>query len=182
MISSEFKSTFERFVDCIDKLPANKLPEGKIGGPVAFLRQVRRDGAIEDLRDAQTESQAGNMEDAWVHLVKAAEAVGYLCGVNEADWLSAPEQGVIELLRKNGGLGGTSKGQNGERKRDAAAKALIEAAPNGKWPSKAAFELKYHSIVKKVPGFSDTDYQRRKMLSRPDIKATLTSDSKRKRG
>lgn len=162
MTTSEFESSFDRLTNCIDE-----LPEGKSGGPSAFFRQVYLEGAAGDLMDAQAESQAGNVEGAWLHLVKAAEAVGYLRGVSEANWLNAPEQRVVELLRKNGGLGGTTKGRNSERKREEAAKALIAAAPKGKWPSKAAFDLQYHNIVKKIPGFSDTDYQRRKMLIRP---------------
>lgn len=74
MTTSEFESSFDRLTNCIDE-----LPEGKSGGPSAFFRQVYLEGAAGDLMDAQVESRAGNVEGAWLHLVKAAEAVGY-CG------------------------------------------------------------------------------------------------------
>lgn len=177
MTSSGFKFSFEYLVNCFDELP--EMEEGT--GPAAFLKRGALRGAAEDLRDAQVKSEEGRMEDAWGHLVKAAETIGYLRGTDTAKWMNGPERGVVELLRKNGGLGGSTKGRNAEQKRDEAAKALIAAAPNGKWPSKAAFDLQYHNILKKVPGFSDTDHQRRKIMSRPDIKATLPADTRRKR-
>jgi hypothetical protein len=176
MISNDFESSFDYLVNSIDK-----LPELTKGGPSAFLWEVHLEGAIGCLKDVRAESQAGNMEDAWLLLVKAAETIGYLRGLSEANWLSAPEHDVVELLRKNGGLGGSAKGRNAEQKREEAAKALIAAAPNGRWPSKAAFDLQYHGIVKKVPGFSDTEHQRRKLMNRCDIKATLSSSIGQKR-
>lgn len=174
-------TVLQRSLDLFD-LQLYNLSEYDAGVENSFLDLEGFKTAVEHLKTARAESAAGNFEASWLQLVDVAEMVGKLNGVIEVSAQGTSKAQVKELLTINGRKGGITRGQKVEKKRDEAAKALIEAAPNGKWPSKAAFELKYHSIVKKVPGFSDTDYQRRKMLSRPDIKATLTSDSKRRRG
>lgn len=121
----------------------------------------------------------GQREVAWFYLVEAALEMGRHRGIRDANFRNSPEQGVASLLRKNGMAGGNAKGRNAENKRNEAAKALIDVAPNGKWPSKAAFDLKYHAIVKSVPGFSNTDHQRRLLMQRSDIRATLPVSAKR---
>lgn len=161
------------------KSAINELPRYENDDVASFLAGNRYEQAVELLNTAYGKNQARETEAAWFALVKAAQVIGYLHGLNEISELNTPEQGVIELLRERGRTGGNKKGQNGELKRDQAAKALIAAAPNGKWPSRTAFEMKYHSIVRTVPGFSDTEHQRRKIMSRPDIKAALPISPKR---
>ena len=161
------------------KYDINDLPHYGNDDVASFLAGNRYEEAVELLDTAYVKNQAGEAEAAWFALVKAAQVIGYLSGLNEISELNTPEQGVIELLRERGRTGGNKKGQNWELKRDQAARALIAAAPNGKWPSRTAFEMKYHSIVQTVPGFSDTEHQRRKIMSRADIKATLPVSPKR---
>lgn len=162
-------------------LRLHQLREYGDGVENSFLDSERFKEAVGHLRNARAESEAGNVEASWLQLVCTAEVVGYLNGEIEASARGTPEAGVKELLRKNGRKGGNTRGSNSEQVRSKAAKALIAAAPDGKWPSKAAFDLKYHNIVQKVPGFSDTNYQRLKIMSRADIKATLPRATKRRR-
>jgi hypothetical protein len=146
-----------------------------------FFRIQRHEEAVRQLSTALAEDKAGNAKEAWPSLVRAAEAVGYLCGFDDASKQNTPEQGIKKLLRRNAGKGGKTKGRNTEQKRGEVIKALIAAAPGGKWPSKAAFELKYHGIVEQVQGFKDTEHQRRKIMSHPDMQAVLPPAEKRRR-
>jgi hypothetical protein len=156
------------------------LPEVGDTSVASFLADVHRNGAHELIRTALKTYSEGKVELAWSYVVKAAEKIGHQSGLNDAAENETAANGVVQLLRENGRKGGKAKGANAERKRDAAATALIAAAPNGKWPSKMAFELKYHAIVKMIPGFRDTEHNRRKIVHRPDIKATLPSAIKAK--
>lgn len=124
---------------------------------------------------------AGDISGAWSSLVNAAAGIGYIQGSFLSFDKDAPKQDIKDLLAAIGAKGGRAKGMNGDQLRDLAAKKLIDAAPNGKWPSKAAFDLNYEKIVQSVPGFSSSDYQRRKIVSRPDIKATLPSGKRQSR-
>lgn len=177
MTASDFNRCLAALVNKIPEIPAT-YEHDRVG---TFFRIQRYEEAIEQLNTAVAENKAGNAKEAWPSLVKAAEAVGYLCGFDDASKQNTPEQAVKKLLRRNAGKGGKAKGRNAKPKREAVIKALIAAAPGGKWPSKAAFELQYHNIVKKVPEFHDTEYERRMIMSHPDMQVVLPPAEKRRR-
>jgi len=176
MIANDFASCLEMLVTKID-LPS----EHEHARQATYFQKLRCQEAIEHLAEAQVESETDNTDAAWVSLVKAAEVIGYMHGLHDASKLKTPEHGIKKLLRSNGGKGGEAKGRNGDEKRNEVIKALLAAAPSGGWPTKENFELQYHGIVKKVPGFRDTEYQRRKIMSSPDMKAVLPPPKKRRR-
>lgn len=129
------------------------------------------------LDSSQDEFKAGNIASAWSMLINAAAGIGYMQGVIAPN---ADKQDISVLLSTIGARGGAAKGKNAEDLREQAAKKLIAAAPNGRWPSRELFDREYEGIVQSVAGFSSTEYQRRKIVSREDVKATLPPIERRK--
>ena len=133
------------------------------------------------LKAAQIAAEKEHFEAAWFYLVEAASEIGFHRGIREANFSNSPEQGVVALLKERGRSGGEAKGRNSELKREALARALINAAPKGKWASKEKFEDAFHKLSKTIPGFYASNHQLRKLMQRDDIKATLAPRPKRVR-
>lgn len=143
--------------------------------------QSRLKKSADHLRVADGKNQIGNSEGAWFHLAEAAWEIGYLSGEQNATFEGSTEEAVRNQLRMNAQKGGTNKGVNSEDVRSKVARKLVELAPNGKWPSRSAFDIAYHKVSRDTPGFSGSEYHRLKLLKRADIRATLPAGKKRKR-
>lgn len=133
------------------------------------------------LSSAAVAYRAGYQEEGWFFLTLAAEMIGNHQGAEEAKFYSSGESAVIDQLRQFGRRGGLTSRDKFVALRDKAAAALLENTPKGGWPSKAAFELAYHPIVIDILGEHHTEHQRKALLKRDDIRATLPRTMKRRR-
>lgn len=131
-------------------------------------------GSARELLDAAADDYKNRRrEAAWFRLAEAAGRIGCIRGLASAAYRSSPKAALRRELASAGRRGGNAKRVNGEKIRDKMATALIAAARVERWPSLAAFQIRYHDIAKSVAGFSDNEYQRRALMKRPEIRALV---------
>lgn len=174
------QNSFERKLNLLS-VQLENLREYCLGRDVPDYCRSRLKQADDHLVLADGKNQIGKFESAWLYLVDVAWDIGYLSGEQNAIFEASTEEAVRNQLRMNAQKGGKIKGVNSEDVRSKIARKLVGLAPNGKWPSRAAFDIAYHKVSRDTPGFSGSEYHRLKLLKRADIQATLPAGKKRKR-
>lgn len=146
-----------------------------------FMPREDYDFVVSVLNAAEKAYLAGHREEAWFCLTVAAQSIGYQRGLDQEEFERSGEHVLEDQLRKHGSSGGLAASKSFDALRDRAAMAMLERKPPGGWRTKAAFDLAYHEIAAPILGKHNTEHQRKALLKRDDIRATLPRGMTRKR-
>ena len=179
VVRVEQKSIEETLAELGAKL--DSTPETSNRSIVTYLNGINREGVIKLLGAAQSAIHENREPAAWSYLVQASGHLGYLMGINAAEFMTTPEQAINARLELYGRKGGLKKGENAKHLQDAIARKLVAATPKNGWKNRQEVHRQFFEVADEVPGFSATDYQWRALLKRSDIKNILPASSRRTR-
>jgi hypothetical protein len=138
-----------------------------------YFDALQSDHVKSQLTEALDRHHRKDERAAWSALAEAGQAIGYLQGLMEGLRRNEPQQLLSRKLSANGKKGGTNNGANRQLLRDKVAALLITAVSTNRWATRKRIVAGYDEIAATVPGFSATDYQKRRIFARPEIKAIL---------
>jgi hypothetical protein len=173
----EPKSFIETFQQLKDSYLEHATSDGN-DSVANFLREIRRDAAVEMLNAACDAHESKNFDHAWYFLVQAADAIGYLIASQNAVYPRGDEADLRSSLRTSGRKGGKMKGENPKKIADEIAEKLRSAKPPNNGWNKATLRTEYNNIIASMDNYNDVDRKWRALLKRENIQSLFLQDKK----